>query len=43
MIVLDVSFVVKLLNQDISINIFKPTDKFIAPDLFDYVKMDVVV
>jgi predicted nucleic acid-binding protein len=42
MIVLDVSFAVKLLNQDISINIFKPTDKFIAPDLFDYELVNVL-
>jgi predicted nucleic acid-binding protein len=36
MIVSDVSFVIKLLNQEVSINIFEPEDKFIAPELFDY-------
>jgi predicted nucleic acid-binding protein len=36
MIVLDVSFVIKLLNQEVSINIFKSEDNFIAPELFDY-------
>jgi predicted nucleic acid-binding protein len=36
MIVPDVSFVIKLLNREVSINIFKPEEKFISPDLFDY-------
>lgn len=36
MIVLDVSFAIKLLSRDVSINIFNPEDKFIAPELFDY-------
>ncbi|MBO4405611.1 MAG: type II toxin-antitoxin system VapC family toxin [Alphaproteobacteria bacterium] len=36
MIVLDVSFVMKLLKKEISFNIFSEDDKFIAPYLFDY-------
>jgi predicted nucleic acid-binding protein len=36
MIVLDVSFVIKLLSQEVSINTFNPEDKFITPELFDY-------
>lgn len=36
MIVVDTSFVFKLLNEEISIDLFDPAEKFIAPDLFDY-------
>lgn len=36
MIVLDVSFVMKLLKKEISFDIFSEDDKFIAPNLFDY-------
>ena len=36
MIVLDVSFVMKLLKKEISFNIFSEDDKFIAPYLFNY-------
>ena len=36
MIVLDASFVMKLLTREISIDIFDPEEKFIAPELFDY-------
>lgn len=36
MIVVDTSFVVKLLNEEISIDLFDSTERFIAPDLFDY-------
>jgi len=36
MIVLDVSFVMKLLKKEISFDIFREDDKFIAPNLFNY-------
>lgn len=36
MIVVDTSFVVKLLNEEISIDLFDSKERFIAPDLFDY-------
>lgn len=36
MIVVDTSFVFKLLNEEISIDLFDSTERFIAPDLFDY-------
>ena len=36
MIVLDASFVMKLLTREVSIDIFDPEEKFIAPELFDY-------
>ena len=36
MIVLDVSFAMKLLTREISMDQFDETESFIAPDLFDY-------
>ena len=36
MIIVDTSFVFKLLNEEISIDLFNSDEKFVAPDLFDY-------
>ena len=36
MIVLDVSFAMKLLTREVSIEQFDDSESFIAPDLFDY-------
>jgi predicted nucleic acid-binding protein len=36
MIILDTSFIIKLIKQEITISIFKNDGKIITADLFDY-------
>jgi predicted nucleic acid-binding protein len=42
MTVLDTSFIVKLLKQEVSVEIFDKSEKFLAPDLLDYELANVI-